>query len=519
MRAFLFSVLFLSAVPATAAFRAIPYSPVPLPPSKGGTGTTTTFTPGSVVVADGSGHYTQDNANFFLDLTNHSLGLGNAAPGATFRLNVTGPELINSASAQSFVVGPNGATNPAFIIDGSAASSATGLSLSVGAPGSGPALSAISSATNEGFTLNTKGNGSLILNTPSINALVSMRTASGQRFAVSGPNFSFTPTTSVTASTIRMSYVGAADTTLTGATEAPNWYINLGQTRQHGSGTITLQRDVRLTASTHSFSAANTITDAVAMSIDGPPQGGTNATLTRSVALDLPAEALTNVATGIGLRVAAPTGGTTANYAALFTSGNVGIGTSTPGSALTVAVDGTSVALGSGSSTGSSIGFQNRANVGYNSSLMGGAAILSSVAGKGLVLATNANTTLPALVIDSSSNVGIGTLTPGAPLTVFGHEHFTGTAPTVSTGALDCGTAPALVGNDNVGRVTVGSGTNGGACTLTFAVTWTNAPICMVEDETTNILTRATSVGTGSFKISGVLVAGDSLTYRCIGYQ
>lgn len=47
----------------------------------GGTGTSTTFTQGSVVFAGASGIYTQDNGNFFYDGTNHNLLLGGATAG------------------------------------------------------------------------------------------------------------------------------------------------------------------------------------------------------------------------------------------------------------------------------------------------------------------------------------------------------------------------------------------------------------------------------------------------------
>jgi hypothetical protein len=46
----------------------------------GGTGTATAFTTGSVVFAGASGIYTQDNANFFWDDTNNYLGIGTSSP-------------------------------------------------------------------------------------------------------------------------------------------------------------------------------------------------------------------------------------------------------------------------------------------------------------------------------------------------------------------------------------------------------------------------------------------------------
>lgn len=52
----------------------------PIPPSGGGTGTSTVFTQGSVIFAGASGIYSQDNANFFYDATNKRLGIGISNP-------------------------------------------------------------------------------------------------------------------------------------------------------------------------------------------------------------------------------------------------------------------------------------------------------------------------------------------------------------------------------------------------------------------------------------------------------
>ena len=49
--------------------------------SNGGTGTSTSFTAGSVLFAGASGVYSQNNANFFWDNTNSRLGLGTIVPG------------------------------------------------------------------------------------------------------------------------------------------------------------------------------------------------------------------------------------------------------------------------------------------------------------------------------------------------------------------------------------------------------------------------------------------------------
>ena len=56
--------------------------------ARGGTGTATAFTAGSIVFAGASGVYSQDNSNLFWDDSNNRLGVGNAAPACA--LDVTG---------------------------------------------------------------------------------------------------------------------------------------------------------------------------------------------------------------------------------------------------------------------------------------------------------------------------------------------------------------------------------------------------------------------------------------------
>lgn len=89
-----------------------------------------------------------------------SLALGGATIG-TNALAIAGTESIASAAASALAVGPNGATNPVLNVDGSIASSATGLGIQGRAAGSAVALFAISSATNETISLNAKGSGTV----------------------------------------------------------------------------------------------------------------------------------------------------------------------------------------------------------------------------------------------------------------------------------------------------------------------------------------------------------------------
>jgi hypothetical protein len=68
----------------------------PLATGFGGTGTATTFTPGSIVFAGTSGIYNQNNADLFWDNTHNRLGLIDNAPGST--LSVVGNGQIGFSS-------------------------------------------------------------------------------------------------------------------------------------------------------------------------------------------------------------------------------------------------------------------------------------------------------------------------------------------------------------------------------------------------------------------------------------
>jgi hypothetical protein len=186
----------------------------------------------------------------------------------------------------------------------------------------------LSSSANESITLAAKGSGGVQLNTANVGYLQKNGVAN---IAWSGVSVRFETTATATASTVRFSYIGAADTSLTASAEAPSTYFNIGQTRQHATGALTLQRDFRITGSTHSFVGASTLTDAAAFSVDGPCIAGTNATITNSHGIYVPTRALTGTITNaFGLSVAAPSGATN-NYAAyfngtLYQNGNIELG-------------------------------------------------------------------------------------------------------------------------------------------------------------------------------------------------
>ena len=81
--------LTLGGTPTTALLKAVSLTlgwTGTLGVTRGGTGTGTAFTAGSVVFAGASGVYSQDNANLFWDDANNRLGIGTAAPTAVLHL-------------------------------------------------------------------------------------------------------------------------------------------------------------------------------------------------------------------------------------------------------------------------------------------------------------------------------------------------------------------------------------------------------------------------------------------------
>lgn len=105
---------------------------------------------------------------------------------------------------------------------------------------------------------------------------------------------------------------------------------------------------------------------------------------------------------------------------------------------------------------------------------------------------------------------------------IVGHPISHSLPPLLGSGSGDCGTSPSLAAysTDDVGRVTVGSSTNGGKCTITFAASWTNAPICSVQDETSGASVYPVPTQT-TLAITAVstLTAAHVLSYSCRGAQ
>lgn len=109
-------------------------------------------------------------------------------------LSLTGP------SSALFVAGLNGATNPAFKVDASTASSATGILVKSAAAAAGVAISAVSSGTNEDLFIDPKGTGFTKIGYANANSGVVIMSGAATALVV-GPNNVSNPTFKVDTST------------------------------------------------------------------------------------------------------------------------------------------------------------------------------------------------------------------------------------------------------------------------------------------------------------------------------
>jgi len=202
---------------------------------------------------------------------------------STAVLGDNGSLILSSAVAGAFVVGQNGATNPAFTVDASTASSVTGIAVTSKAAGDGVTITTLSSGTNEALTISSKASAAVTLNAPSSTAQLTFQVNTSAKMSVTNNAINFTPATSTTASNPRLYWNGAANTTLTAGTEFTQIHFDMSDTNQHASNTnITTQRDMIIDGMEHSFqSATGTITDAYALYITAP-SAGANAIVTNA---------------------------------------------------------------------------------------------------------------------------------------------------------------------------------------------------------------------------------------------
>ncbi|MEQ1875073.1 MAG: hypothetical protein ABL958_00410, partial [Bdellovibrionia bacterium] len=102
--------------------------------------------------------------NVLINPTGGNVGIGTASPGS--KLSVVGDSTITSNSVSAFAVGQNGATNPAFSVDASTASSGTGLRIKSMGASSGLFIYTDSPNANDNLLIYSKGVGSVYVGPP-----------------------------------------------------------------------------------------------------------------------------------------------------------------------------------------------------------------------------------------------------------------------------------------------------------------------------------------------------------------
>lgn len=93
------------------------------------------------------------------------------------------------------------------------------------------------------------------------------------------------------------------------------------------------------------------------------------------------------------------------------------------------------------------------------------------------------------------------------------HFSVRGTAPSLSS----CGATPAVVGTDNGGQITLGTGSPTG-CTVTFNAAWTASPFCVAQATSTVTTATVSSVSGSQFVITeSGSVPSLTINYVCVG--
>lgn len=116
-----------------------------------------------------------------------------------------------------------------------------------------------------------------------------------------------------------------------------------------------------------------------------------------------------------------------------------------------------------------------------------------------------------AVVLATGPTIGSPTLTTP---TLSGHITTAGTVPTMGA----CGTSPAISGNDNAMLITVGTGGVATSCAVTFAGSWSVAPVCVAQNNTDRVAySMATSTSALTITATAAFTASSKFHVICHG--
>jgi hypothetical protein len=447
--------------------------------AKGGTGTSTAFTAGSVVFAGASGVYTQDNANLFWDNTNDRLGIGTATPSDL--LHVAGGNMrVSGATPVIAVWNAAGSDRYGYIFgqSGSMTFAAEGASRPMSFSVNGSERMRIDSSGNVGIGTTSPNSKLQIVGSGPVASIAHDNTGSGGFTGVL--RFAATNTLNYIQSGLSYS-AGSAAPLIFGSISAANEWMRISATGLVGIGTASpatllhisaTNPEFRLqgtngTGSVHKFRSTGLNSEALQITSAGDTYYNANLQVFRAANEATEYMRITS-AGNVGIGTSSPAAklhvnessatqgrygtrisqsGWTSVYGEFVidttnakvdlntsnglyplsfsiagteamrinSSGNVGIGMSSPGARLDV-TSGTSFAM---RITGPSNVYQDITDgTGtLRMQLLSNAPYLASIGAYPFILATN-NT--ERMRIDSSGNVGIGTTTASAKLTVIG---------------------------------------------------------------------------------------------------
>ena len=189
----------------------------------------------------------------------------------------------------------------------------------------------------------------------------------------------------------------------------------------------------------------------------------------------------------------------------LSTASNVGIGTTTPTSLLTVAG---SFLINTWTNITNAFTIKNNAGTTVFN-------VDTTVTGPQLAVGTSTPYSTFTAWGAGTAGTRLANFTNSASTTVFailnnGHTTASTTQPTLSA----CGTSPSMVGTDERGYINVGTGVVA-SCTMTFAAAYKNKPTCVVTNEVAMATFGATTITT--LIVSGTAIDADVIHYRCGG--
>lgn len=286
-----------------------------LPSGNGGSGTSTSWTQGSVIFAGPASTLTQNNPSFFWDNSNLRLGIGTNTPSnnLSFDGNLSktiAMERTTGSSGLGLIVQAGGAALGSLDANGGFLTLRGGISTGAG-------QSRIIFQTYNTGSSGTTDNVNSIKMTLTEAGLLGIGTAAPTGVLHISSSRSGAPSSTG-------DYFIAGAHTYTDAVTSASGTVAVYVSSYFGNPTLAAQ-NANITTS-----VANTVR------INGAILGGLNQQITNSSALYIQGAAVSSVTNSYGLTVLSPTGATN-NYAATFTGGNVGMGVTDAVSQLEIA--------------------------------------------------------------------------------------------------------------------------------------------------------------------------------------